>query len=295
MAGSSHRFVLLTALVALVASIAIAQPTKPTRPATPDHPQATRPVRPLRVFYCTHSAGFRHSVLPLSRQVVQQLGKDNDWLEVTVSNDIADLTPELLAKTDVVMFYTTGTLPMGDMKDRLIQWVHDGGGFVGIHAATDTFKDDPAYNQLVGGVFDGHPWNNDVRIIIDDPTHPAMLAFMPKKPTAEPSFHIADEIYQFRSLNPKMHVLAHLDPATPKAEPGRAYPNVWTLQPGKGRVFYTAFGHRPEVWKDTRFQEHLLAGIRWAAKRTMPVEKPDHPIPAGSATNHEEETIQVGG
>ena len=70
---------------------------------------------------------------------------------------------------------------------------------------------------------------------------------------------------KFRSLAPDRHVLMRLAPGTPKMEEGREYPLAWTRTQGKGRVFYTALGHRPEVWKDERFIGHLLAGIRWAA------------------------------
>ena len=104
-------------------------------------------------------------------------------------------------------------------------------------------------------------------MVIDQPEHPAMKPFAPEATGAEgASFEIADEIYQFRTLNPENVVLMHLSPETPRAEAGREYPLAWCRESGRGRVFYTALGHRPEVWRDERFIAHLLGGIRWATR-----------------------------
>jgi type 1 glutamine amidotransferase len=205
-------------------------------------------------------------VLPLSRDIMKELADKNDWLEVTVSDNVADLTPERLSRTDVVMFFTTGMLPLGDMLPRLYQWIKDGGAFVGVHSATDTLAGDPEYVRMVGGTFDGHPWNESVTIVPDTDGPPDQKRLAEISSSGKP-FTLADEIYQFKSINPDKHVLLHLDPATPKAEKGREYPLTWTRTEGKGRIFYTALGHRPEVWKDDRFLNLLLAGIKWAAAR----------------------------
>lgn len=222
----------------------------------------------VRLFYCTQAEGYVHEVLPETRRIMQELGDKLDWLDVTTSDNIADLTPERLQQTDAVMLYTRGDLPMGGMKDGLVAWVQAGGAIIGVHSATDTLSDFPPYVQLIGGIFDGHPWNEEVTIAINDPAQAAMRPFLASSTATNSAgratFKIADEIYQFKSLNMDMHVLMSLDPATPKAEAGRVYPLAWTREPGDGRVFYTALGHRPEVWHDQRFIKHLLAGIRWA-------------------------------
>ncbi|MBX3357518.1 MAG: DUF1080 domain-containing protein [Phycisphaeraceae bacterium] len=232
------------------------------------HP-AGRQSTPLRVFYCTHSAGYRHEVLPETRQILNDLGRRLDWLSVTVSDDVRDLTPERLAQTDVVMFYTTGSLPMGRMRAILLEWVVAGGALVGVHSATDTFADEPEYVRTIGGTFDGHPWNEQVTMIALEPDDPIVRPFLLTGGSRggvslSRTFTIADEIYQFKSLTNDRRVLIALDPATPGAEPGREYPIAWTREVGRGRVFYTALGHRPEAWRDDRFMQHLLAGLRWA-------------------------------
>ncbi len=223
---------------------------------------------PVRLFFCTSSFGYRHGVLPESSRIMTGLGERLGWLDVYATDNIAELTPQSLKDYDAVMFFTTGKLLSSEMVAALAKWLEGGGALIGVHCATDTLADSPDYVRLIGATFDGHPWNEEVRIVVDDRGHAAMRSFAPRANAGEPTgFRIADEIYQFKSINKDMHVLMHLDPAAPKAEPGRAYPLAWTLEHGKGRVFYSALGHRPEVWRDDRYIQHVLGGIRWAAHR----------------------------
>lgn len=230
-----------------------------------NQPTARSP-RPLSdgivdVFYCTHSAGFRHDVLPESRAIMERLGEEHDWLRVMTSDDIADLTPELLQRLDVVMFYTTGELPMSEsQKAAFVDFCERGKGFVGVHSATDTFYQWPWYVQHVGGSFDGHPWHEHVTIKVLDPEHPATRHF------GSDTFEITDEIYKFRNHASDRHVLTQLDGGSVKDLASGYFPDSsWTRTTGQGRMFYTALGHRSEVWNDQRFIDHLLGGIRWAA------------------------------
>jgi len=231
-----------------------------------DQPIGGKSPRPLSdgivdVFYCTHSAGFKHDVLPESRDIMEQLGETNDWLRVVTSDDIADLTPERLSKTDIVMFYTTGELPMNEeQKEALAKWCASGHGFVGVHSATDTFYQWPWYVHQIGGSFDGHPWHEKVTIKVLDPDHPATRGF------DSDHFVITDEIYKFKDTADDRHILTQLDGASVEDKANGYFPaSSWTRRDGLGRMFYTALGHRPEVWHDQRFIDHLLGGIRWAA------------------------------
>ncbi len=223
-------------------------------------------VAPIRVLYCTHSAGFRHGVLPHSRDVVRRLGERHDWLSVTITDEVDAFTAETFATLDVLMLYTSGTLPLSEgQRDSLVRFVEGGGAIVGIHSASDTFHDWPWYVSAIGGTFDGHPWHEPVTIRIDDPDHPSTRHLVGADGAR--SFTIRDEIYQHKSLNPARKTLFSLDTSklTHSVVEGREYPMAWTLRIGEGRVFYTAFGHDESVWDDERFQKHLLGGIRWAA------------------------------
>jgi type 1 glutamine amidotransferase len=217
-----------------------------------------------RLLYITHMAGFKHSAVPLSEQVMKDLGAANGF-EVVVTRDMAALEADNLKKFDGVMFNTTGELPAtDDQKVAFLAFVRSGKGFVGVHSATDTFYKWPEYGVLIGGYFDGHPWHQEVAIVVEDPKHPS-TAHLPAK------FTITDEIYQFKDWSrDTVRVLLRLDPEkvdwTKKGikRTDKDFAIAWTKTFGKGRVFYTALGHREDVWRDERVQKHLLGGLRWA-------------------------------
>jgi type 1 glutamine amidotransferase len=218
-----------------------------------------------RVLYLTHSAGYKHEVLPLSEQILPELGKKSGAFDATVTQDCSLISEQSLKDYSAVIFYTTGELPMDDLQKRaLLEFVRSGRGFVGIHSATDTFYKWPGYLELIGGYFDGHPWHQDVTVRVEDAKHPA-TAHLPEK------FSINDEIYQFRDWSRgKLHVLLSLDSAsvdlTRKGvnRTDKDFAVAWTREFGSGRVFYTALGHEAAVWRDPRFQQHLAGGIKWA-------------------------------
>ena len=220
---------------------------------------------PRQVLYLTQSAGFAHAVLGHSEAVLGRIGVDSGAFDVTVSHDASTLTADMLAGYDAVVFYTTGELPMREEgKAAMLAYVRGGGGFVGVHSATDTFYDWPDYLALIGGYFDGHPWRQEVTVRVEDQTH------LSTRHLGE-SFRIDDEIYQFRRWSrAAVDVLLSLDvtsvdlAASGIKRRDQDFALAWTRREGDGRVFYTALGHRPEVWDDARFQRHLLEGIRWA-------------------------------
>jgi type 1 glutamine amidotransferase len=191
------------------------------------------------------------------------LAKKTGMFEVDCSqNSRVEITGENLKKYDAVFFYTTGELPLTEaQKSDLLAFVRkDGKGFGGSHCATDTLYQWKEYGDLIGAYFDGHPWTQKIKVIVEDPKHAAT------KHLGE-SFYIDDEIYQFRGpfSREKLHVLLKLDMDSVKNQGKRADKDnaiAWTHQYGKGRVFYTALGHRPEVWNDPRFQQHVIGGLR---------------------------------
>ena len=228
-------------------------------------PPAAAQNAPARILYLTQSAAFAHPVLPHSEAVFTRIAKESGALDLTVSHDASTLTAATLADYDAVVLFTTGELPMDDaQKAALLAWVRGGGAFVGVHSATDTFYEWPAYLPLIGGYFDGHPWHQEVTVRVENPHHPATRHL-------GRSFRIHDEIYQHRDWSrDNVDVLLSLDVesvdmnARNIRRADRDFALAWTREEGAGRVFYTALGHRPEVWDDPRFQTHLLQGIAWA-------------------------------
>jgi type 1 glutamine amidotransferase len=183
-------------------------------------------------------------------------------MEIVATQDCDLLTPESLADFDAVVFCTTGELPVPDGgREALIEFVRGGGGFVGVHCASDTFYEFPPYQRMLGGVFDGHPWTQPVTVRVEDPSHPAVRHL-------GPTFEIDDEIYQHRDFERyPVHVLLSLDTDSVDAGKGKRsdgdYALAWCRPFGEGRVFYTALGHRLRVWSAPRFQRHVLEAVRW--------------------------------
>ncbi len=169
---------------------------------------------------------------------------------------------ETLKNFDVVLFFTTGNPVSKEELPELIEWVKAGGAFAGTHCATDTLYN-TVYGELVGAYFDGHPWHQKIKLKVEDPKHPAAAGF-------KDGDEITDEIYQFKPApysRDKLHVLLSVDNGSIDVKKGKRpdgdYAVAWVHEVGKGKAFYTSLGHRKEVWKDPRFQQHLLGGLKW--------------------------------
>ena len=228
-------------------------------------PQADLP----RVLFLTHSAGFTHGVVnrqggPAALAEVQLAAALNGRFLVDATQDCADINAENLESYAAVAFYTTGELPIADEDlDAFFAWIHAGGGFIGIHSGSDTYYQEPRYLELVGGYFDGHPWHQRIGATVEDVGHPATRHL-------DERWVLTDEIYQFRSWQrSRLYVLLSLDPNTVEIDKGKRedgdYGLAWCRNHGEGRMFYTALGHRPEVWRDQRYLRHLMGGVSWAA------------------------------
>jgi type 1 glutamine amidotransferase len=218
-----------------------------------------------RLLYLTLSAGYKHTSVAPSRDIVREIGGRSGAFETVGVEEVSLFTPENLKQYDAVMFYTSGELPMNEEQKRaLIDFVRTGHGFVGVHSATDTFYLWEDYLKLIGGYFNNHPWHQQVTVEVVDPWSP-IVKFLGQ------SFQINDEIYQISDFQADTsQVLLRLDPSSvDMTNPGvhrrfYGWPLAWTRWDGRGRVFYTALGHDEAVWNDPRFQEMLLGGIKWA-------------------------------
>jgi type 1 glutamine amidotransferase len=229
--------------------------------------RAQRP--PERVLYFTYSAGYRHDVIPLSREILAQLGTTSGAFEVIATEDLSEFSSGNLARYAAVMFYTSGEIPMsGVQKAALLDFVRSGRGFLGVHSATDTFYAWPDYLDLIGGYFNGHPWHQGVTIEVADAADP-VVAFL------GPSLQLNDEIYQISDFDYRgSRVLLRLDQGS--VDLGKAgvhqrfygWPLAWTRSFGAGRVFYSALGHEPSVWQDPRYQQILTNAILWSTRRS---------------------------
>jgi len=171
---------------------------------------------------------------------------------------------ESLANFDGVIFAsTTGELPIPDM-DAFLAWLKSGKAFIGMHAATDTLKASDAYVDMVGGAFAGHPWGGggEHGFVVHETGHRVVAMFSER-------FRWKDEIYQYdlRYKPENLRVLVSIDMAASKPQEPWHVPVAWVRDYGKGRVFYTNFGHNETTWKEPMFQAHMREGIAWALGR----------------------------
>lgn len=252
-----------------------------------------------KVLMLTQSAGFRHGSvnrrgggLAPAEVAMVQLGKMTDLFEVHCTQDAAaDFTKDNLQNYDIVMFYTTGKLPIADadMDYFLNKWLKQKGhGFMGFHSATDTYKDFEPYWDMVGGSFNGHPWNagNTVTITVHEPDHPTMKPFGSE-------FQIKDEIYQYKNWQPKkVRVLMSLNMA--KCMPAKPYhvPVAWVKSYGEGKVYVNNLGHNTSSWADQRYLDSITAAVKWIRGD---VEGESAPNPEVSAAQEELAKSAVGG
>ena len=256
-----------------------------------------------RLLLVTHSGGFIHPSVATAEEVLKQIGPANGF-EVTCWRFTGDpdskvkdksgrersaleayaerfrgstrlpverehcgrINKQTLKNFDIVLFFTTGNPVTKEELNDLREWVRAGGALAGTHCATDTLYTESVYGDLIGAYFRGHPPGlQKIHIRVEDPKHPAAAAFTDGE-------EFQDEMYVFRDQpfsRDRLHIILSIDPASfnPGKNLTRAdndYAISWCRREGQGRVFYTSFGHDPKVWKDPRFQKHLLGGLQWA-------------------------------
>jgi uncharacterized protein len=175
------------------------------------------------------------------------------------TSDINDINPQNLAKYDAVLLYANYHEPHfpvtpPEIEDALIGYVENGGGFLGIHAASGNFRDSQRYIEMLGGAFESHGADS-FRTRIAEPGHEIMQGFE--------GFESWDETYVHSHHNEENRtVLSYRDDE----------PYTWIRNHGNGRVFYSAWGHDQRTWQNPGFHDLLERGIRWAAGRDVQAE-----------------------
>ncbi|MET0131973.1 MAG: ThuA domain-containing protein [Kibdelosporangium sp.] len=222
-------------------------------------PAAAHPDQP-HVLVFSKTAGFRHDSIPEGVAAIQQLATENNF-EVEATEDAGAFTDANLDRfAAVVWLSTTGDVLNAEQQGAFERFVGDGGGYAGVHAASDTEYDWPWYGELVGAYFKSHPQIQPATINIEDHSHPSTAGI----PAA---WQRTDEWYNYRE-NPRrdVHVLATLDESSysPGADAMGDHPIAWCHTQGAGRSWYTGSGHTKESYADANFRKHLLGGIQYA-------------------------------
>ena len=255
-----------------------------------------------RLLLVTHCGGFPHGSVYTAEQVLKEIGPKNGF-DVTVYRFTEDpdkkvmdkgkertalevysdkfrgatkqpvekehcgrINKETLKNFDVVLFFTTGNPVNKEELADLREWVKNGGALAGTHCATDTLYGESVYGDLIGAYFKTHPPGlQKIKVKVEDGKHPAARGFTD-------GMDYEDEMYIFKDqpyARDRLHIIFSIQAETFKIDPKIAradsdYAISWCREEGKGKVFYTSFGHAPKVWQDEKFQKHLFGGLKWA-------------------------------
>ncbi len=229
---------------------------------------------------------FIHTSIPAANFALQEMARKTRAFSVDLEDDYKVFTKKNLKQYDAVLFNNSTTLkfPEDSQRKALIDFVKGGKGVIGIHAATDSFYDWEQGAALLGGQFNGHPWtaNGTWAFKLDDPGHSINRAFEGN------GFWHQDEIYQYKPSNfqgmENLRILVSLDMSKEAVRAplslekfekfnsaykagNREVPVSWIREYGKGRLFYTNFGHREETYKNQAIMQHIFDGIMYALGR----------------------------
>jgi type 1 glutamine amidotransferase len=226
--------------------------------------------------------------IPYGTAAMRTLGTKTGAFEPVVSDNLEIFFPENLRRFDAVImnnssgrWITPSDADMereefrkrGDkaaveqvLRKSLLDYVENGGGIVGVHYAIGANPHWPEFQELFGARYGGHPWNEEIGVRVDEPTHPLAAAFGGK------NFRIADEIYQFRDpySRDNVRVLLSLNTNESNMEvkwidrKDGDFALAWVKPHGQGRVFYNAFGHRTEIYWHPAMLQFFLDGIQFA-------------------------------
>jgi type 1 glutamine amidotransferase len=258
--------------------------------AAPEKPQVA-PKQPRRVLIWDtpfmDESPHKGYCIPFGTYAMQVLGVKTGAFEPVVSDDVAMFLPENLKQFDaIVMNNSNGQWirPTEADMERLrehgadqdaveqllrqsfMDWVSNGAGVVAYHHAIAGNSHWPEFQELLGATYWGHPWNEEVGVKVEEPDTPLLAAFNGK------DFRLAEEIFQFNEpySREKLRVLLSLDVENTNMgvqwihRTDNDFALAWVRPYGKGRVFYTAFGHHTEIYWNPTLLRFYLDGIQFA-------------------------------
>lgn len=215
----------------------------------------TETQKSLLVF--TKTEGYRHASIPDGVDALKEMATENGWT-IRHTEDSSVFNPDSLLAYDAVIFLsTTGDILNTEQQDAFKNFINDGGGFAGIHAATDTEYEWPWYGDMVGAYFESHPQIQEARLEVINRNHPS-TDFLPEE------WIRTDEWYNFKDINPDINVLINLDESSYEGgNNGENHPIAWYHELNGARIFYTGGGHTSESFSSEQFLNHVEGGIEY--------------------------------
>jgi type 1 glutamine amidotransferase len=209
-----------------------------------------------KVLVFSKTAKYHHKSIPKGIKAIMKLGEENGFATDTTTNSM-NFTAENLKQYSAVIFLSpTGDVLNDEQQKAFEAYIKNGGGFVGIHSATDCEYDWAWYGNLVGAYFSSHPEQQEAVLKVTDQTH-ISTKHLPKE------WKRKDEWYNFKFMN----VLISIDETSydaGKYKMGSNHPMAWYHNYQGGRSFYTQLGHTDESYQEPLFLQHLLGGIKYA-------------------------------
>jgi hypothetical protein len=214
------------------------------------------------------TTGYRHESIPAGIEAVTALAKRRG-LQVVASEDPAVFSNASLKRFRAIVLLSCTTDPknpesewlVGDRRAALQQFVHRGGGILGIHAAADSHYYWPWYGKMIGGHFARHPQGTPTGTVrVAAPGNPLVAGLAATKQRT-------DEWYYFDDYDPTSKLLVTLDPTSIGEADVNPNPMAWAREVEGGRVFYTAMGHTRESYSDPYFLRLVGNGMDWVLKR----------------------------
>jgi cytochrome c len=213
-----------------------------------------------RILVFSKTAGFRHESIPAGIDALRKIAA-MDNITVDTTENAANFNEENLRRYKAVVFLnTTGDVLNQEQQNDFERFIQAGGGYLGVHSATDTEYDWPWYGKLAGAYFTSHPNNPNVRkaeFMTVDHNHLSTDS-LPDR------FERTDEFYNFRDFNNDIKVLVKIDEKSYEGGTnGDNHPMSWYHEFDGGRAFYTAMGHTNESYQEPLVIRHIRGGLKY--------------------------------
>ncbi|WP_316823616.1 ThuA domain-containing protein [Pedobacter gandavensis] len=211
-----------------------------------------------KVLIFSKTAGFHHSSIKEGVIALQKMARIHHFIADTTTDAKKFNTKNLRQYATVVFLNTSGNVFNSEQENAFQTYIKSGGGFVGVHSATNTEFEWPWFGRLVGAYFVKHPAQQFADIKVTDPKTIA-TSHLPAV------WHKKDEWYNFKDISTDLHILLSVDESTYQGGTnGSNHPMAWYQEFEGGRAFYTGLGHGPEAYTDPLFLEHLWGGLQYA-------------------------------